>query len=91
MHALKAIGVRLSIDDFCTGCSSLNYLKQFPINHVEKSDKSFLYKITITISQDDAAIALAIIAMTYSLLPICNRRDRRKRDATGTPAHQSVR
>ncbi|HRD67986.1 MAG TPA: EAL domain-containing protein [Candidatus Competibacter sp.] len=64
MHALKAIGVRLSIDDFGIGYSSLNYLKQFPINTL-KIDKSFLHEIVT--SRDDAAITLAMIAMAHSM------------------------
>ena len=35
LHALKAMGIRLSIDDFGTGYSSLEYLKRMPIGHVE--------------------------------------------------------
>jgi diguanylate cyclase (GGDEF)-like protein/PAS domain S-box-containing protein len=64
MHALKAIGVRLSIDDFGIGYSSLNYLKQFPIDQL-KIDKSFLYEIVT--NRDDAAITLAMIAMAHSM------------------------
>jgi EAL domain-containing protein (putative c-di-GMP-specific phosphodiesterase class I) len=29
---LKAIGGQLAVDDFGAGCSSLSYLKQFPID-----------------------------------------------------------
>lgn len=64
MHALKAIGVKLSIDDFGTGYSSLNYLKRFPIDRL-KIDKSFL--IGIGTNQDDLAITLAMIAMAHSM------------------------
>ncbi|MBL8260547.1 MAG: EAL domain-containing protein [Candidatus Competibacteraceae bacterium] len=64
MRALKAIGVRLSIDDFGIGYSSLNYLKQFPIDQL-KIDKSFLGEIAT--SRNDAAITLAMIAMAHSM------------------------
>lgn len=64
MHALKAVGVKLSIDDFGTGYSSLSYLKQFPIDQL-KIDKSFLHEIAT--SEEDAAITLAIIAMAHSM------------------------
>lgn len=64
MYELKAIGIRLSIDDFGSGYSSLNYLKQFPVDQL-KIDKSFVHEIVT--NQDDDAITLAIIAMAHSL------------------------
>ena len=64
MHELKAIGVRLSIDDFGIGYSSLNYLKRFPIDQL-KIDKSFLREIET--SRDDLAITLAMIAMAHGM------------------------
>ena len=44
LERLKAIGVRIAVDDFGTGCSSLAYLRQFPID-VLKIDKSFVLAI----------------------------------------------
>jgi len=41
---LKASGVRISIDDYGTGQSTLSYLKTFPANEV-KIDKSFVTRI----------------------------------------------
>lgn len=40
MHALCALGLRLSMDDFGTGFSSLNYLRKLPLNEL-KIDQSF--------------------------------------------------
>jgi len=41
---LQNIGVKLSIDDFGTGFSSMTYLKQFPVDEL-KIDKSFIYRL----------------------------------------------
>jgi EAL domain-containing protein (putative c-di-GMP-specific phosphodiesterase class I) len=49
--ALKAMGVRLAVDDFGTGNSSLSYLRRFPIDTL-KIDQSFVHKIGA--STDDA-------------------------------------
>lgn len=64
LQRLKSLGVKLSIDDFGTGFSSLNYLKLFPID-VLKIDKSFIYNLEI--DQANASIALAVISLAHSL------------------------
>ncbi|MEO6423144.1 MAG: EAL domain-containing protein [Candidatus Nitrotoga sp.] len=60
----SAIGVKLSIDDFGIGYSSLNYLKHFPISFL-KIDQSFVRDITT--NRDDAIIAKIIISMAHDL------------------------
>ncbi len=64
LRGLKKQGVRISMDDFGTGYSSLNYLKRFPIDRI-KLDQSFVRDLPG--DKDDAAIAMAVIAMGHSL------------------------
>ncbi len=41
LHSLKELGVRISMDDFGTGFSSLTYLQSFPFDKI-KVDRSFI-------------------------------------------------
>jgi EAL domain-containing protein (putative c-di-GMP-specific phosphodiesterase class I) len=64
MAELKAHGVRLSLDDFGTGFSSLNYLRQLPLDQL-KIDQSFVRNILR--SSEDASIAQTVVALGRSL------------------------
>jgi EAL domain-containing protein (putative c-di-GMP-specific phosphodiesterase class I) len=62
--ALKAMGVRLAVDDFGTGNSSLSYLRRFPIDTL-KIDQSFVHEIST--SANDAAFLGAVMSVGKTL------------------------
>jgi EAL domain-containing protein (putative c-di-GMP-specific phosphodiesterase class I) len=64
LDRLKSLGIRLSIDDFGTGFSSLNYLKRFPIDTL-KIDQSFITDIAH--NTKDEAIAVTIITLAHAM------------------------
>lgn len=64
LAALKAIGVRLAVDDFGTGHSPLSHIQRLPIDTI-KIDRSFIHNVHKIGS--NAAIAEAVIDMAHSL------------------------
>jgi EAL domain-containing protein (putative c-di-GMP-specific phosphodiesterase class I) len=64
LNQLKEIGVRLVIDDYGTGYSSLNYLKRLPIDAV-KIDRTLIGELPR--DADAAALSRAVVAMAHSL------------------------
>jgi len=64
LNKLKELGVRVGLDDFGTGHSSLMYLKRLPVD-VLKIDRAFVEEIAS--SNYDTAIAHSIIALAEGL------------------------
>jgi EAL domain-containing protein (putative c-di-GMP-specific phosphodiesterase class I) len=64
LHALRALGVRISMDDFGTGYSSLSYLRSFPFDKI-KIDQSFVRDLTA--NPDAQAIVRSIISLGKGL------------------------
>lgn len=62
--ALRALGVRLSLDDFGTGFSSLGYLNRFSVDKV-KLDRSFVSALSV--SDKTQAIVGAVALLTAEL------------------------
>ena len=64
LQSLRGMGVKVSIDDFGAGYSSLSNLKKLPVD-ILKIDRSFLHPQKEQL--DDTSIAVAIIRMGRSL------------------------
>ena len=64
LSRLKSMGIKISIDDFGTGFSSLVSLKRLPIDAL-KIDRTFVRDATS--DQDDAALVMAIITLAHNL------------------------
>ncbi len=64
LEQFRDIGCKIAIDDFGTGFSSLNYIRQLPVDIV-KIDRSFINNIIS--DPEDAAMVKAILTMTQSL------------------------
>lgn len=61
---LRALGCSISIDDFGTGQSSLEYIKRFPADYI-KIDQVFVRNIGV--DPDDEAIVRATIDMAHNI------------------------
>jgi len=63
---LKALGVKLAIDDFGMGYSSLSYLHRFPID-ILKIDRSFVSRLTERDDGPELARAVVMLGETLGL------------------------
>ncbi|WP_303290976.1 EAL domain-containing protein [Marinobacter sp. SS5-14b] len=64
LRALQTAHVRLSIDDFGTGHSSLSYIRKLPVNEI-KIDRSFVMEMAT--NQGDATIVRTTVNMCHDL------------------------
>ena len=64
LFKLRDLGVRLSIDDYGTGLSTLDYLKKVPANEI-KIDQSFIKAMRD--SRSDLVMVQSTIALAHSL------------------------
>jgi len=64
LHALKDLGLRLALDDYGTGFSSLNRLGSLPVDIV-KIDKSFVDDVTAT--PEGTALVRSVLDVTHAL------------------------
>jgi diguanylate cyclase (GGDEF)-like protein/PAS domain S-box-containing protein len=65
LHALRALGVHLALDDFGTRYSSLSHLRQIPVTTV-KIDRSFMAHVT-TFGSEDHSIVSGVVALAHAM------------------------
>src|SRR5205085_3540824 len=61
LYRLRGLGVRIAMDDFGTGHSSLNYLQSFPFDRI-KIDRSFVKDISEGVGSLKIVRAVATLA-----------------------------
>jgi EAL domain-containing protein (putative c-di-GMP-specific phosphodiesterase class I) len=64
LDALRSLGVSISIDDYGTGLSTLEYLKKIPANEI-KIDQSFVKAMRV--NRSDLIMVQSTIALAHSL------------------------
>jgi diguanylate cyclase (GGDEF)-like protein/PAS domain S-box-containing protein len=68
LRRLKSLGVRIAMDDFGKGYSSLSYLQSFPFDKI-KIDRAFVSKVAR--NPQSAAIVRAVLGLAHGLgLPV---------------------
>lgn len=64
LHAIREMGVEITVDDSGTGYSSLSYLTRLPLTRL-KIDRSFI--VDMTESADSLSIVSSIISLAHTL------------------------
>jgi EAL domain-containing protein (putative c-di-GMP-specific phosphodiesterase class I) len=64
LRRLKDLGVKLAVDDFGAGYSSLAYLRRFPVDYL-KIDRSFIHGLGRSL--DDTVLVSGVISLAQSL------------------------
>jgi EAL domain-containing protein (putative c-di-GMP-specific phosphodiesterase class I)/CHASE2 domain-containing sensor protein len=64
LDALRTLGVRVAIDDYGTGLSTLEYLRKIPANEI-KIDQSFIKSMRV--NRSDLIMVQSTIALAHSL------------------------
>jgi diguanylate cyclase (GGDEF)-like protein len=64
LHQLHDLGIRIAMDDFGNGYSSIGYLRSFPFDKI-KIDQSFIRDLTGRL--DSVAIVRAVVGLSSSL------------------------
>lgn len=64
LRRLRALGIRVAIDDFGSGYSALSYLRDLPIDEI-KLDRHFI--ASVTADARAAAVVRAVIDLTHDL------------------------
>jgi diguanylate cyclase (GGDEF)-like protein len=69
LQAIHALGVRVSLDNFGTGYSSINHLRRFPL-HKLKIDHSFIHALGRTEEATNVVRAIAALGRTLGIVTI---------------------
>ena len=88
IEELRALGVRIALDDFGSGYSNLGYLQRFPFDKL-KIDRSFVSALGR--SSNGGVIIQAIVALGRALGVTVVGRGRRDRGAAGAAAARRLR
>lgn len=64
IERIRKLGVAIALDDFGTGFSSLNYLRQLPVDYL-KIDRSFIQQLHV--DRESQAITSSVISLAHEL------------------------